>query len=206
MHERASGMVSLRPLYDFVERYKDSPSLSGRSKIGRLYGRNVMEAVRTVPDASGFYLWGYYEDAERPWHSVYLGRAGSGKTTSLHARIGEELKDERVFVWRHVLPKKELLQKLKSDYPSKGGYQWASKRALRKADCTHIVWCAAPDFTREQVGQVEADLIELFNPKANRDRPAPKKDVQDRTMEVAAEFRTRIHEYRSGGFSTKLVR
>ena len=46
-------------------------------------------------------------------------------------------------------------------------YEKRMARALNKKDSTHIAWVADPDLTDEAVEDIEADLIETLNPRAN---------------------------------------
>jgi hypothetical protein len=69
--------------------------------------------------------------------------------------------------------------------------------ALKKAGATHIVWVAVPDLSNPDIQNIESDLIETFNPRANMSRPVPPVALQGRTKEIIAEFRSFIHAHRN---------
>ncbi len=146
---------------------------------------------------AGFYLWGCY-DRKKYWHSIYLGKAGFGKTAHLRARISAELRDERWFIWRHVLSEEGILKM--SDQIFSGRYHKECERAMRKAGATHIIWVPAPRIENEEITRVEADLIEALNPKANIIRPTPPHNVQEEATQIFGAFRRTIHAARKTAF------
>jgi hypothetical protein len=122
----------------------------------------------------------------------------------LHARICEELKDERVFLWGIVLSKNQILEKVKQRY-SHGKYDEGCESMLKgRAGTTHIIWVAVPELTDNQIVDVEKDLIETLNPKDNKMRPVPPPDLQDWTSKIVAEFRKHIHRNRNERFQILL--
>lgn len=142
-------------------------------------------------------MWGCY-DRKKYWHSIYLGKAGFGKTAHLRARISAELRDERWFIWRHVLSEEGILKM--SDQIFSGRYHKECERAMRKAGATHIIWVPAPRIENEEITRVEADLIEALNPKANIIRPTPPHNVQEEATQIFGAFRRTIHAARKTAF------
>jgi hypothetical protein len=152
-------------------------------------------------DCQGFYAWGFYEKSGL-WRTIYVGKAGFGKTASLKARITEELKDERAFVWcgKHTGLNRDDCKKIwQSYYPASTVSKVPEnhiERSLRKIYTTHIVWAIVPNLSNDNVRLVEADLIETLNPSANFQRSAPHYGFLDTTIDVIRAFKQRIHDLR----------
>jgi hypothetical protein len=189
--------ISLERLYDFVTDHKDDEQPLRLPKRNG-YGRLCSELTEPIDRAQGFYLWGYY-DVKRYWHSLYLGKVGFGKASNLRARILEELKDERWFVWLSVFTKDQVFDHSNRLFPGES-HRKACERALRKEKATHIVWVPAERVLRENVLRVEADLIEAINPWANLMRPTPPNTVQEEATKIFQSFRRTIHFARKTGF------
>jgi len=196
-----SATVNLDPLFQFTSNNLDGSGMHGQSSVGRLYGKTVSELATKIANSQGFYIWGRYEST-RLWRTIYLGKAGFGKTASLRARITEELKDERAFVWcgDHTGLQREDCKRIwQRYYPPISSSQAPENhinRALRKSGTTHIVWVSISDMDNNNVRLVEADLIETMNPIANFHRPAPTSDLQQITVEVIRAMKAEIHRHR----------
>jgi len=190
------GKISLNSLYQHALADSEGASIEGRSAIGREYGRRATELTEPIPESHGFYLWGKYE-RNMLWRNIYLGKAGYGRATSLRARIKEELKDERAFLWigpHSQLSKDDLMGIGQRHYPRMWyQYQAHFERAIRKCGATHIIWAATHGISNNEVTRIEADLIETMNPIANIQRPMPVSDLQDKTIEVIRMFKSQIH-------------
>jgi hypothetical protein len=198
------GVLCLKPLYEFVDKYREErenvngvlvPSAYRSRKYGKqcnfIVSPKEKEFAR-VPNEQGFYLWGFY-NPQKFWINVYLGKAGKGKTANLNARLLEELKDERAFVWRNFMASKDEVVGFDPKYPAE------VKRALHKAGSTHIFWVSAPeaDLKPENVEPVENDLIEAMNPTANRRRITPSANLQQQAGKFLNAFREMIHSERN---------
>jgi hypothetical protein len=195
-----SDIISLRPLYEFINSDSDHKGLKRGSPERRRYGSKAAEVCEGIASQQGFYLWGRYE-ANGPWRNIYLGKAGFGKTAHLRARILEELKDERACIWQAFVCKETLTEAGKKNHGAMWQkYQFHMARALKKTRPTYIVWVADPDLLDSNVIDIESDLIETLNPEANVSRPVPPVNLQEHTKEIIAEFRSRIHEERSKRF------
>ena len=94
-----SGIIDLAPLYEIAGNDPKGLTLKGSSPEGRSYGKRVKELCKTIDDCGGFYMWGKYEKRNSLWRTIYLGKSKKAKTSSLQARIAEELKDERLIFW-----------------------------------------------------------------------------------------------------------
>jgi hypothetical protein len=192
----SSGIVSLQRLYDYVKSNPDPKGLELRSPVRRRYRSLAADICRQIEPVQGFYLWGRYE-SNRLWRNVYLGKAGFGKTAHLRARILEELKDESACIWCESFSEETLRKAGKRNHPRMWHkYQFHMTRALKKAGITHIVWVGVPGLPNPDVQNIESDLIETFNPRANVSRPVPPVTLQERTKEIIGEFRSLIHGHR----------
>lgn len=192
-----SGILDLHPLIKYVdEGDRVGKSLCGYSSSGREYGTLANDLTVSIPEDPGFYLWGSYAK-NRLWKNIYLGKAGYGRMTHLRARILEELKDERQFLWCPFLTDEALFAKGKECYPRMWEtYKNHWKRAIAKAGASHIIWASAPEVENSQVLDIEKDLIETMNPSANLKRPVPPSSLQPVTKEVIGFFRYEIHKNR----------
>ncbi len=192
-----SGIVPLAKLIAFVEKDRTGGALLGTSASGRAYGKLTADLAGQIADAQGFYLWGNY-GPNGLWSNIYLGKAGYGKTAHLRARIREELKDERVFLWKRQMSDEELLViGSRIHRPERWAeYRRHWERSLRKAGATYIAWVACEGLSSGAVRNVEADLVETLNPSANEQRPAPPSALQQLTKEIIGEFRRLVHESR----------
>ena len=198
-----TGIISLQPLYDFLKSKLDENGLERGSFVRRHYGVIAKDICAEIAAEQGFYLWGRYE-SNGLWRNIYLGKAGFGKTAHLRARILEELKDEQACILRAFVSEKVLKEAWERNYPKMWHvYKRHMDRALRKTGTTHIAWVADPELSNSAVQNIESDLIETFSPRANISRPVPPVTLQEHTKEIIGEFRTLIHENRSGKF--KLV-
>ena len=211
MQVNKSEIIELDALHKLTRKYnadKTGELFNVKGDIGKEYAKAVAGLVRTIPKEQGFYVWGSFS-RNGLWKTVYVGKAGFGKTATLNARILEELKDERAFLWRWdancttVETAWPELQPLVSKYFSNKESVLPErlhahfKRALRKNKSTHIVWISRNQLSNVDVQRIEADLIETLNPTVNVQRPVPSSGLQEETINIIREFKQVIHEYRS---------
>ena len=191
-----SKIVDLRKLYTYAKHNPSGEALHGKSQAGREYGQLVKRLTEEIADKRGFYLWGKY-DKNSLWRNVYLGKAGYSKTANLRARIAEELKDEKWFLWVSLLNKLEMSSLGAQYYPKQWKkYEKGLERTLKKAGSTYIIWVATPALNEQHFTKIEAELIETLNPIANMQRPAPTLDLQIETVEIIRQFRKQIQKSR----------
>src|ERR1022692_1343494 len=183
-----AGLVDLKPIYQVVRVNPKCYDFNERPKVPG-YRKQAEQVVAQVPPVKGVYLWGRY-DRHRYWSSIYFGLAGLGETKySLKSRLLEELTDEKSCFWRILRREKHIIN------AREDGRQ-ARTRAVRKAGATHIIWVATPKLRKRQVREVEADLIEALNPRANVVHPIPPSYVQEDAAAIYNAFRKVIHTHR----------
>lgn len=196
-----SGIIELRELYSFVLDDAKNEALEGRSSKGREFGKNVKLLTEKISDKGGFYIWGSYTK-KGLWNNIYIGKAGFNKTTGLKARIKEELKDERQFLWKIKLSEEEIKEKCSLLYPQMAyKYKVEWERHFRKFNATHIIWVSIHESDKDEFEKdiltIESDLIETMNPIANRSRPKPYGELQSATIDIIREIKHHIHENRN---------
>ena len=204
MAEIKSGIIDISPLYFFTEnegKYlfgenKEESFLKGDSSEGKKYSKKVKDICAALPDEQGVYIWGCFE-ANCSWKNIYIGKSGKGKTSSVRARIEEELKDERVFLCVKGNNGNALKMIGSKLYPKMWNqYEAHWDRAIQKANSTYIVWVALPKTNEKDISDIEAELIETMNPSANKNRPAPSSNVNKIVYDVILAMRKCIHETR----------
>lgn len=190
-----SGIIKLAPLYKITKKDKQGLSLKGRNPEGILLGEEIVKLCKDIEDSRGFYIWGNYQKSNCLWRTIYLGKAMKGITASLKARITEELKDERFFLWSENGYTFEKIYNIVQKYYKKD-YEKEWRRAYKKKGTTHIIWVGTPSIANPNLLTVEADLIETLNPIANVQRPRPKSELLDQTVDIIKLMKHLIHENR----------
>ena len=196
-----SGIIELKELYNFVLDDTNNQAIEGRSRKGREFGKKVKLLTENISDNGGFYIWGSYSK-KGLWNNIYIGKAGFNKTTGLKARIKEELKDERQFLWKIKLSEQEIKEKCSLLYPEMAyKYKVEWERHFRKFNSTHIIWVSINESDKDEFEKdiltIESDLIETMNPIANRSRPKPYGELQSTTIDIIREIKRHIHENRN---------
>jgi hypothetical protein len=163
--ELTAGHIHIFDLYRFVAEH---PNLvSKKNGNMREYTKLVTSLVDSIPkDKPGWYLWGRFNDVGF-WKSIYLGKAGNKKTSSLRARIKEELLDERAAFWATLfgseLTERQFQRMTKNKYGP-------GTRSYRKRNVHFIVWASASPVSEEEIRVEECVLIDRFRPSANIQR------------------------------------
>jgi hypothetical protein len=201
--ELKSGHFNIFPLLAFVA---DNPAMSSgeglgirglKSEVNKLLeGREEKE----VPKRRGWYLWGRFNDIGW-WETIYLGKSGNQKTSSLVTRLSDELMEESVALWAFVYGR-EVAAKQKS-HIYKGKYDKQTPRSLRKMYAQFIIWIAADNpISEEEVKRQEALLIDIYRPTHNATRPKCS-NPDDLTQDIKDEVDEQIK--RIQGFKFKKV-
>jgi len=158
-----TGHIHLFDIYKFVAEH---PKLvSGRGGDTTEYTRLVSKLVESIPAQAGWYNWGRINDVG-VWETVYLGKSGNRKTSSLKARIKEELLDERGAFWATVYGTEPTERQNRKAY----GGRYPGTRSYRKRNIHFIVWLSADEISEEDIKAEERTLIMLYRPAVNIQR------------------------------------
>ncbi len=155
-------VIGFSPIYDFVRWNRDIPHGTRDRAVFRRYGQIVEGLLQPVPDDPGWYCWA---DKDRP---VYIGKSAKRKTSSLRARLGEELLDERAAFWATVFDREKVIRRHVTKY--RGKYEGVTRRAVEKRGADRLFWIACRGVTEGELDVVEQKLIWIFRPRANKDR------------------------------------
>lgn len=132
------------------------------------YAGIVSKLVHNVPNNQpGWYLWGRFNEIGW-WETIYLGKAGNQKTSSLHQRLKDELSEERVAFWATIYGR-EVATKLANKLYN-GKYVSNVQRSLRKINTHFIVWLAYSGLSEAEVNKEERALIHIYRPANNAQR------------------------------------
>ncbi|MBW2005402.1 MAG: hypothetical protein JRI72_12515 [Deltaproteobacteria bacterium] len=156
-----SGIVKLDSLYGFVSQNRDVPHRTKDRRVYFPYKKLVLDSLSDVPTEPGWYAWFQRSSVLPP---IYIGQSSKGKTSSLNARLKEELLEEYVAFWSSV--DEDATEKLKAKY----GGKYSQARALKKRGSDSIVWIACPGAKQGALDIVEHKLIWELKPTANKDR------------------------------------
>jgi len=177
-----SAIVDLAWVKKFVAENRLIPT-PRRSKSVYTRYRNMMrdESLKEVPNGErgkGWYVW--VSTSERK--ATYIGVAGIGKTSSLFARLYEEVRDESIAFWVNDSNPcsdntKRQLDKLAYDYNNK--YRKQHERSIQKFGTDKILWIHAPDAPVGVLDVIEKKLIWAFWPRGNYPYGGTKNNVQD---------------------------
>lgn len=166
-----TGHIDLFDIYKYVATHPIY--VSGKNGDMLEYTKLVNEITKSIPkDKAGWYLWGRFNDVGF-WETVYLGKAGNKKTSSLYARIREELLDERAAFWATIYGSEPTERQFQKIYKNKYG---PGTRSYRKKNIHFIIWLSATPVTEDEVREEESILISAYRPAINiqrRSYPAP---------------------------------
>ena len=187
-----SGTLDLAPLLTLLLQHDAALEiLDPSTPLGRTYRIFSADLVGPVQEGTGFYLWGRYDERGQ-WNSIYLGKSGHGRASNLRARLLEELRDERCCLLPASIGQATIMDHGQRIYPDMWHrYRKHWERSLRKSGTTHIHWTSI-DLEPALVPDVEAGLIQVFHPSANRNRPCPKVDCDHFVRTVEASMRSNI--------------
>lgn len=187
-------IIDLAPLYDHAVTDLQCISLPLKTKEGRAFSKVIKECLSSIPKQAGFYTW-FKAGVARP---IYVGKASEGKTCHLHARLLEEVKEERGFLWAGELigHTEDHLHAIWQDYypdqPGKNGGRRHITRSIRKRNSTHIVVIPAPSLDKESVGSIENHLIKMLAPEVNASLGKRLPEHTEYATQIAEIFRSEI--------------
>ena len=116
------------------------------------------------------------------WETVYLGKAGKGKTSSLHTRMYDELREECIAFWGEVYGREPIIKQDRKLYDDK--YR-DSTRSLRKSGSRMVIWIAAEGAIDEKEVKIQEDLlIKNYRPTHNAARWNQQSKHDDLTVAI----------------------
>jgi hypothetical protein len=158
-----AGHTQLFGIYNFVA--QNPEFVAGRGAMRKAYAECIANCTNKIPEEAGWYLWGRFNDIGW-WDTVYLGKSGKQKTSSLRARIREELTDEWAAFWATVFGAERTERQFEKSYSKYG----RPVRAMRKRNASFIVWISASPIEQEELAKQERVLISAFRPGNNIQR------------------------------------
>lgn len=170
-----SIIIDLEPLYSHAAGDSEYISIKLKSGPGRVLSNLITNLVSIVPKLPGIYVWGHF-DCAGDWKYDYVGKSWSGITSHLYARLLEEIKEERGFLWcgsRIGVTESMLIERHLQNHPERPGKNFSVNhitRAMRKRDATHIVVVAMEGMSNENIRALESNLIAMLKPRGNSQR------------------------------------
>jgi len=171
------GVISLKPLYDFIIKEFPNSDLMGKnpwpnkSPVNTSYKAAIsrLEGWPVSLHTRGIYLWGYYDEMGI-WHTIYLGKAaGTRGNIGIEGRIKKELDAERAFIFVQIYSRNQILRYQPSAYSNTWKkYLPNYRRAFRKRGTTFIFWHEVNSPSGLRLTDIENALIQLLMPRANR--------------------------------------
>jgi len=159
-----TGHIHLFDLYKYIAEHPKF--VSGKDGDMGDYTKLVNEVVASIPNKAGWYNWGRINDVGF-WETIYLGKSGNKKTSSLQARIREELLDERPGLWATIYGVEPTERQFQKVFKNKYGRQ---TRSYRKKNIHYIVWVSADPISEQEIKDEEHTLIALYRPAINIQR------------------------------------
>lgn len=161
----STGHFDLFRVFNFVANHPVIPYLNGREAQVE-YSKLINATITDVPVLPGWYWWGRFNDMGW-WETVYLGKAGKQKTSSLRTRLYDELREECIAFWAEVYGREPMLKQHKPISDKYG----PPTRALRKRGSQIVVWVAVEDeITEVEIKRQEDLLIKMYRPTHNAAR------------------------------------
>ena len=186
----ATGIVSLKQLYDFAEADSNCEALEGVSPKGHEYGRLVnRQLVRNIPQVPGICLFGAYK-SNKAWVNIYLGRSND-----LKYYIRKSLSDNRVVIYRKFKTEKELLHKYMQIHNRLDYWRNALQAFDNFSFATHFVWHASSDTSVESLKNT---LLEILNPTGNINNAVSNFTLYEEAIRVVSEIGSVIDNERLG--------
>jgi hypothetical protein len=152
--------------------------------------RQILSPI--VPELPGWYAWICMDKNYSMNPYLYIGQSQTRNTSSLYARLKEEIGDEWIVFWATVHGKHLLDEEIKRNQRYETGYL----RVGKKIGVTHIIWCGQDGFADDQLTYVERQLIDRFLPSANSQKPMSRGEYPQMSSEVIRAFVDQVRQLR----------
>lgn len=162
-----SGHFNLFPIYNFAAITPKLPESNSNEQ--KKYREVIKNLVKDIPDDKpGWYLWGKFNSMGW-WETIYLGKAGKARTSSLYTRLYDELREENIAFWSHVFGSEVTVKQ--ASKLSNGIYINQIPRSLRKEGSQFVIWISVEsEITEEEINIQEEILIKVYRPTHNHRR------------------------------------
>jgi hypothetical protein len=175
-----TGHFNLFPIFGFAANNPVMPNPSDRP-LQAEYSTLIKSILTDIPSLPGWYLWGKFNDMGW-WETVYLGKAGKKKTSSLHTRLYDELREECIAFWAEVYGREPMVgQHMKFPGYEKYG---SPTRSLRKSGARIVIWVSADPISEEEIKRQEDLLIKAYRPTHNSARWNQREKHDDLTESI----------------------
>jgi hypothetical protein len=189
-------------LFSVLEFAANNPTpLLPKSNRQKLYQKIISGVVSGVPsNKPGWYLWGRFNDTGW-WETIYLGKAGKQKTSSLHTRLYDELREENIAFWASIFGRESTIKQWALSHKASYKNKFDPIRALRKIGSQFVIWVATDEeISEEAISGQEEILIKVYRPTHNARRPGyVKHDALTEEIERAIEGELEIIKARNNG-------
>ena len=172
------SILSLEPLLVFVQSVPLVPKRG--TKHFRTYRKLCSDLLQRVPDTAGLYIW-VGPSSERIYR--YVGISVEG----FRNRFGNYFQQEYTVHWETVHGENPTIALACEHYP-KWVHTITSQSYRGKAGTKFIVYYQTTSYDESQLLELEAELIQHFDPVANVDRPKPQGFLHSEAMEIANGF------------------
>lgn len=187
-----SGHFNIFPILGFVADHPVMPTPSSASQKG--FKIIIDNVVKNVPAKPGWYFWGKFNDMGW-WETIYLGKAGYKKTSSLNTRLYDEVREEFIAFWAYVFGREPMIKQHHSIY--NGRYN--PTRSLRKIGAQFVVWVGADTpISEEEISKQEEILIRQYRPTHNAARWGKNIKNDDLTDEIENVMEKELEKIKNG--------
>ena len=180
-----SEILNFNPLFQYVESIPLIPKRNTK-EFGQ-YRFLYQKMTDVVPNSPGLYLW-IAPQCNRPVR--YVGLSAQG----LKQRFRNQFQQEYSVQWETIHGENPNILLVCQHYP-----KWVNKiqsQSLRgKAGTQFISYFECLNRTTKELHDIEAELIQYFDPVANEDRPKPTGKLFNEAIDIASDFEKSIFSY-----------
>jgi hypothetical protein len=164
--EMAAGNFSLLPIFDFAAHNPMMPH-QGSGAVQSAYSKLLNRTIANVPELPGWYLWGKFND-DGSWNIIYLGKSEKRKTSSLHTRMYDQLREKFCpTIWAELYGSEPVLRQSHDAYPH-GRYDGGVRKSVGMIGVRFVIWVGvADDISEEVIMRQEMALIKVWESSHN---------------------------------------
>lgn len=160
-----SGHFYLNALVEFAVNNLIMPSQENKP-LQAAYATLLNSIVSQVPYLSGWYLCGRFNE-RGSWETVSLGKSAKKKTSSLHTRLYDVLREECIAFWSEVYGQEPMVLQHTKLYNGK----YNPTGSLRKSGSQVVIWVVSEDaISEEDVERQKQLLMKIYRSTQNDER------------------------------------